>query len=392
MSLGKIPVVFLTPSSFGIVNNGPATYAKYLWEAFSDHDLFDFHLVSPKSDLQHKNIHTSGTFSSSKKQYSKLQELALQVAHSLYDGKHFPIVHGNTAHTMWRLKGYPGSVVAQINDYDASDIYNNWRDSLINYGPRRVASLIFRNSKERQATQFLTKVICNSKFTKKRVQSVYEVTPPDKLIVVYKAVDVIAFDTSKPFNKFSKTLIEGRKVLFVGSNWYRKGLDSLIHAIKLLPEELSDVSLIVAGAQGHKADKRIRQLPDQLEITDRIQFLGRVDRKELLSLLAEVDVFCLPSRQEALGVAILEALAAGLPVLSTNVGGIPEILTLLKSPALVEPDAPEQLSEKLSLLLSSEKSVYAKDSIGVAHEFSKAKMIAALIKLYNDLWSQQKAA
>jgi len=93
----KIPVIFLAPS-FGSVNNGPAIYAKYLWQEFGDSKSFDFHLVAPTVPYSHPKLHASGPAKNSRKQYSNLQEKGLEIARK-YDLR--AIVHSNTAHTMW---------------------------------------------------------------------------------------------------------------------------------------------------------------------------------------------------------------------------------------------------------------------------------------------------
>ena len=386
MSLSlKIPVVFVTPSRVGVVNNGPATYAKYLWESFVDHPAIDFHLVTPESNVTHDRIHVSGMHRRSRTQYEVLQQLGLEVAASL-KGKYQPIIHGNTAHTMWLFKNYDGPVFAQVNDYDAACVFSGIFADLFAYGPRRVASLLWRHVQERKAMKFLDRVICNSNFTKQQVLRTYRIKPIEKAVVIYKAVDLAVFNGHRPPNdSVTKNKSSGRRVLFVGCNWHRKGLDNLIDAVALLDGEFSDVSVTVAGAQGQTADARIRKLPEKLGIANRINFLGRVGRNNLVELYSRVDVFCLPSRQEALGVSILEALAAGLPVLCTRVGGITEILSGSKSSSLVDPDSPEQIAKALKTMLAREKTADSAESLSIASRFSKETMIQSLLSLYNSV-------
>ena len=145
------------------------------------------------------------------------------------------------------------------------------------------------------------------------------------------------------------------------------------------------MSVTVAGAQGQTADARIRKLPEKLGIANRINFLGRVGRNDLVELYSRVDVFCLPSRQEALGVSILEALAAGLPVIGTRVGGITEILSGSKSSSLVDPDSPEQIAKALKTMLAREKTADSAESLSIASRFSKETMIQSLLSLYNSV-------
>jgi len=155
----KIPVLFVTPIVFGSANNGPATYMHYLWDSFSEHESFDFNVVTPQSDNSSDKIHSSGLFSSSRKQYQTLQSRALELA-SQYQTP--PIIHGNTAHTMWCFHDYDGPVVAQINDYDAANIFQTSLHVIRRYGVRRFLSLAWRHKMESHAASFLTRIICNS--------------------------------------------------------------------------------------------------------------------------------------------------------------------------------------------------------------------------------------
>jgi len=386
-SVSKLPVVFVTPTKFGVVNNGPAIYANYLWDSFVQHPEIDFHLVTPESDQEHDQIHVSGCFKSSRKQYEAMQRLAIEVANSI--GTHqSAIVHGNTAHTMWLFANYRGPVIAQVNDYDAADAFDNPIRTLLDYGPRRLASLAWRRFHERKATRFLSRIICNSQYTRQRVLKQYQVEPTEKAHVIYKAVDLEPFKKARSKReKFDQQLIGQRQILFVGCNWHRKGLDCLIEAVSLLDEKFNDVSLIVAGAQSQKADKRIRRLPELLGISDRVQFLGRVNRENLIQLYGNVKLAALPSRQEALGVAILESLAAGLPVVATRVGGISEILEGCASSSLVDPEDSRQLADAIQNILSKDESDTGRVSADVARRFKKELMISSLESLYFELVS-----
>jgi glycosyltransferase involved in cell wall biosynthesis len=75
-----------------------------------------------------------------------------------------------------------------------------------------------------------------------------------------------------------------------------------------------------------KLEAKLKQLVAQLQLAHRVQFLGHVDHRRLPTYLQLSDVFVRPSRSEGLGSSFLEAMAAGLPVVATPVGGIPDFL------------------------------------------------------------------
>jgi glycosyltransferase involved in cell wall biosynthesis len=380
----RIPVIFLTPT-FGAVNNGPAIYAKYLWETFLDSDEIEFHLVAPRLPYSHERLHASGEFRNSRKQYEMMQRKSLSVAQA------FPcsaIIHGNTAHTMSLLQKYDGPTIAQVNDYDAANIFQHPVQTVSKYGLRRFLSLAWRHQMEKRATKFVTRIVCNSQFTLSQIKNAYSSLRADQTVVIYKAVELSDFqEFSETAMSFPKPLIGTRRILFVGSNWYRKGLDIAIRALAELGEEFEDVTLIVAGAKRQVADHRIAELPKQLNVEERVQFLGAVDRQQLPLLFRACDLFTLPSRQEALGVAILEALATGMPVVATSVGGIPEILQNSQHSALIPPESPSMLAQKIREILGHPEQIEAAgyESREIALRFSKAKMTMAVCNLYKEL-------
>ncbi len=113
---------------------------------------------------------------------------------------------------------------------------------------------------------------------------------------------------------------------------------------------------------------------------------GRIERAA--EYLPAFDLFLLPSRKEGLPYALLEAGAAGLPVLTTSVGGIPEIITSMKNGLLIDPEAPTAITDAVRLLAAdAKKSEYfgrrLKES--VMQDFSTETMIEGTIRVYREL-------
>jgi glycosyltransferase involved in cell wall biosynthesis len=102
----------------------------------------------------------------------------------------------------------------------------------------------------------------------------------------------------------------------------RKGLPYLIQAMAQIRSDLSDARLLIGG-DGEDRSALQRQARS-LGLTERVEFVGAVS--EPATFYRQLDLFVLPSLDEALGLVLLEAMASGLPVVGTRVGGIPEIL------------------------------------------------------------------
>jgi len=122
-----------------------------------------------------------------------------------------------------------------------------------------------------------------------------------------------------------------------------KDVATLLRAVALIAPQAPALRLEVAG-DGVCLDE-LRQLARELHLEERVHFLGQV--REVPQLLARSGVFVLPSRTEGLSLTILEAMASGLPVLATRVGGNPEVVEDGVTGLLVPPGDPEALAAAL---------------------------------------------
>ncbi len=144
--------------------------------------------------------------------------------------------------------------------------------------------------------------------------------PPEHVHVVRLFVDYNAF---KPNDKV--------KVLIVGQFSQRKGHETLLKAIKKLNRDDIHLWVVGEGTWGSVGDfVNVRQLAEDLNVTDRVTFFGSVSEAVLRVLYQTCDIFCLPSRKyvvnEGLPVSLMEAMACAKPVISTHHAGIPELV------------------------------------------------------------------
>lgn len=137
-------------------------------------------------------------------------------------------------------------------------------------------------------------------------------------------------------NEFGCMISQGDYVLLTVSRLVRKnGVDTLIKALSFLP---SHYKLIMAGSG--KERTKLEELTQNLKLAERIFFLGNVAHESLPRLYASADIFCRLSRSEGMGNVFLEAMAAGVPVLATSVGGIQDIVKHEVTGILCKPEDP----------------------------------------------------
>lgn len=128
----------------------------------------------------------------------------------------------------------------------------------------------------------------------------------------------------------------------------RKGIHTILQACAR-PSRLP-VQLQIIGTGPYES--RLREMVDELNLSDRVQLLGFVPNEELPAYYRKADIFVLPSATESFGLVFAEAMACGLPIAASNVGGIPETVRDGVDGLLCPPDDPMALRENLVRLMS----------------------------------------
>lgn len=160
-----------------------------------------------------------------------------------------------------------------------------------------------------------------------------------------------------------------RTVISVGRLDPVKGHDILLRAFAQVLEHVPGARLVIVGDGGYRPV--LERLAAELGVDDSVEFTGDLDAGAVRDRLADAGVFVLPSRSEGLPLALIEAMAAGLPAVATAVGGVPEIVTP-GTGLLVQPEDPVRLASTLShVLLDGEAGAeLAKQARPRAREFS----------------------
>jgi glycosyltransferase involved in cell wall biosynthesis len=175
--------------------------------------------------------------------------------------------------------------------------------------------------------------------------------------------------TKKAFIKTKKTC----ELLFVGRLVEVKGVMYLCKALAKLHQDGIDFEATIIG-DGPDMEK-IKEYIDGHRLRQKVELPGWIDHAKLSQFFAKADIFVGPSLHEAQGLVFVEALASGVPVVASRVGGIIDAVEDGKNGLLVEPKSVNQLYEALKKLINSPKlrehmAVYAPLSIGDRYEWS----------------------
>ena len=175
----------------------------------------------------------------------------------------------------------------------------------------------------------------------------------DKIRFVPNGVDDAFYSLPTERNHLSLSLF---KLLFVGSLIPRKGLDVLLKALAMI-NSLSSWALTVAG-DGPEGD-HLKSLATDLGINTSIRFLGSVSPDGVPQLMNDHHLLILPSYQEGRPNVVLEAMAAALPVLATDIEGTRELVQHGQTGWLVPPGDIDALSERLTTVLGAKRNLAA---------------------------------
>jgi glycosyltransferase involved in cell wall biosynthesis len=179
---------------------------------------------------------------------------------------------------------------------------------------------------------------------------------PEKSTTVMNGVNQELF-SFKDKNKLRETLsmpLDKKIFLFAGNFNEEKGLEVLIKAFSRIVKAHKNIHLAVVGSG--PLELRINTLVDSLGLKESIQFFGRVPHHSVADFLAAADFLCLPSLREGCPNIVLESLSSGTPVLSSNVGAVPEMIASNEKlyGLLAAPGDDEDLARILGESLNSE--------------------------------------
>lgn len=215
--------------------------------------------------------------------------------------------------------------------------------------------------------------------------------PARKLSLIENGIDSEQFANGTPRLRelpgFNDKIIVG----FVGRLAPEKGLPNLIQAVGEILRTRSDLVLALVGEGPAKI--KLQSLVSQLGLEKSVFFLGQ--RSDLANVYASFDLFVLPSLFEAMPMAVLEAMAAGKPVIASRIGGVPRMLSHQESGILVEPGDVRGLTDALAQLLQQPKlaSQLGRRALDeVRSRFSSDVMASGYLRVYQKALAAETSA
>ncbi len=180
----------------------------------------------------------------------------------------------------------------------------------------------------------------------------------NKIRVIYNSVDFInnnSINTQAVENIKDKYGNNAKIVVTACRLTPWKGVDGIIKILPQLKEKVGDINFLVLG-QGQELNN-LKQLASKFKVESSVHFLGKVNHNEILNYFKVADLFILNTNYEGLSHTLLEAMRARTPIVTTNIGGNPEVIDNGKNGLLVNYNNQEELLEAATKILTNQQSV-----------------------------------
>ena len=294
------------------------------------------------------------------------------------------IVHTQTEFTM----GWFGKFIAKdlkipaVHTYHT--VYEEYTHYISNIGQTPLKKICRKLSKK--YISFYSAVIVPTKKTKDLLLS-YRVT--NAIYIVPTGIDLQKFQAAinqKEFENIKTTFRLSEtsfKLLFLGRISKEKNIDMLLHVLPALFEKYKNVDLIIVGDGPHK--DALEALVHTLNIADRVVFTNGVSNDQVPLYYKLADLFISPSTSETQGLTIVEAMAAGIPILTYNDGNIEGIIFDKRTGLLFKTS--EELLEQLIFALEHREALrtYSSECLKLVDQFSSQAFAKKIEQVYTEL-------
>jgi glycosyltransferase involved in cell wall biosynthesis len=245
---------------------------------------------------------------------------------------------------------------------------------------------IYRQLNYPRSARLAEAIIINSQSLRAEVMRYLKVDE-SKLKLIYEAVDHDLFkpgDADLARSRVASHGVTKPFVLFVSSLWQYKNCDGLLKAWALARDELGDRQLAVVGAWRDKNyAASLRVLASELGIADDVVFVGGVPLEQTVDFYRAADALVYPSLNETFGLPILEAMACGCPVVTSNISAMPE--TAGGAAVLADPKEPASIAKAIIEAASPGRDRLRDLGLRRAAEFTWAATGASTLDVYREV-------
>lgn len=298
-------------------------------------------------------------------------------------GKILKLENPDIVHLNSSKMGFVGSIAGRLYSPKSKIIFTNHgllfnepnRNFILKWLLKIPYKIIFKNT---------DKIIAVSKAVR---TDCLKISPKidGKIILIYNGIKPINFlDKNQSRLKLSSQInLKDFVIGTIAELHPVKGLEYLIQSIPEIKKQKPNIKLIIIGSG--TLEKKLKSLTEKLDLEKTVIFSGFVENAS--TLLLAFDIFVISSISEALAYTAIESSSAGLPIIATRVGGIPEIIKDQETGILIEPKNSKQISEKILWLLNNQEQaqkIGEKAKENILEKFSFKKSLEKIKDLYKN--------
>jgi len=227
-----------------------------------------------------------------------------------------------------------------------------------------------------------THIIAPTPSIRQMIYAEYDVNVP--VTVLPTPIDLTQYTALKPAKIRAQYGLDTRRVLlYLGRIWREKNIDLLLHMLARLVERRSDVVLMIVG-RGPQSDE-LQELAQELGIDKHVIFTGPISHEQVPDFMAAADLFTFPSVFETQGLVLVEALAAGTPIVALRTPVVTDILGDAQAGVMVDQDAQAWANIVDELLNQPDRlRTMRQAALEVAHHYSISAVTERLVQVYEE--------
>ena len=210
--------------------------------------------------------------------------------------------------------------------------------------------------------------------------------PAENVSVIHYGIEAERFSQSRS-DLAQKWVLEDKLVIgAIGRLEPRKGHDCLLHAIAELKKLVPGVSLLIAGHDPWGYGKELQSLIERLDLSKEVRLVGF--QSDIAAFLGAIDIFAFATQSEGFGQVVIEAMAAGKPVVASKIAPLTEIIREGETGVLVSRDDPRAFADAIAWLFThpdQAREMGKRGQARVYNHFSAGKMAAKTLLLYDDV-------
>lgn len=254
-----------------------------------------------------------------------------------------------------------------------------------------LARAIYKKMVINRSVGIANRIIAVSSFTKHEIVNLLDVDP-DKVSIVYNGVSPMfrELDREEARDRLSY-LIPGLKkdyLLFVGTLEPRKNIITLIHSYNLLRKQGKiDAQLVIVGSRGWLYDKMFKEI-DKSSLADDILFTGYVTNEQLVMLYNGANFLIYPALYEGFGLPVLEAMACGIPVITSDRSSLSEVAG--NAAMKIDPNSEEDIADAMAKLYQDKelREKYRQRGLERAKMFSWKETARQTLEVYKQVYRE----